>query len=142
MQVMKRLKAAALLVAAFTLFALCECNTARAITQDSEQFQVGEFHKLSVLYAGFPGTPRERSFVKLLGSAFARVETIELEKLNSTSAESFDVIVADWSERFEEGRFVGPQGFENRLGREFTRPIVMVGAIGGRLPEQTKFNHL
>lgn len=110
--------------------------------QETQRFDVGEFADLSVLYAGYLDTPRERSFVSLLKSAFARVEVAELEKLDSASAAEFDVVVADWSERFKDGRFVGPQGFENRLGRKFTKPIVMVGAIGGRLPEGTKFNHL
>jgi len=132
--------------ACLALFALLCSSTTFAgpsrSTQDDVRPDVGEFRELAVLYAGFPGTARERAFVALLESAFAKVETVELESLDSAQAEGFDVVVADWTDRFEAGRFSGAQDIDLRLGTDFARPVVMVGALSGRVPQGTKFNHL
>src|SRR5262245_23226756 len=60
---------------------------------------------LAILYAGFPGGEREKNFVDFLESWFPEVKTISLEKLDSKSAEGFDVVVADWQPHYKNGNY-------------------------------------
>jgi hypothetical protein len=101
---------------------------------------------LSVLYAGAPGTEREKSFVALLKEHFAKVETIALGSLSMKTAAPFDVVVADWRERYAyvDGKAKQLPGFSSSFGLDdgFTRPIVMIGAVGGEIARWSKIGWL
>ena len=57
---------------------------------------------LSILYAGYPGGPREKAWTEFLRQWFAKVESIDLGKLNGRSAADFHVVVADWTSRYKD----------------------------------------
>jgi len=100
---------------------------------------------LGVLYAGFPGTDREKDFVALLKQHFAKVETTNLGSISMKTAAPFDVVIADWKERFKyvDGKATNyVEGPAFRLDEDFTKPIVMIGAVGGEIATWSKIGWL
>jgi hypothetical protein len=101
---------------------------------------------LAVLYAGCPGTEREKNFVAFLRSHFARVESIVLGDVSMDTAAAFDVVVADWKERYKyvDGVAKGYAGGISSwsLPQRFTKPVVMVGAVGGEIVPWSKIGWL
>jgi hypothetical protein len=100
---------------------------------------------LSILYAGCPGTDREKDFVALLTQHFAKVETASLTSISMKTAAPFDVVIADWRERYKyvDGKateYVGGPAFT--LDPSFTKPIVMIGAVGGEIAPWSKIGWL
>lgn len=88
---------------------------------------------LSVLYAGDPESPRTERFTAFLTPWVKQVEAISLKDLDEERAAKFDVVVADWHRRYGEGGYQGGEGHGLKLGRDFKRPVVMIGAVGGEL---------
>lgn len=102
---------------------------------------------LSILYAGFPGGDREKDFVAFLREHFAKVEATNLETLSMEKAKPFDVVVADWKPRYKyvDGRakeFDSGSGQHFSLSKDFTKPIVMIGAVGGEIARWSKIGWL
>lgn len=94
---------------------------------------------LSILYAGYPGGPREKAWVEFLRKWFSKVESIDLKKLDVRSAADFDVVVADWTSRYTNGRYTGGAKKHNTsLGKDFTKPIIMISAVGAELTRRMK----
>ena len=62
-----------------------------------------------------------------------QVEAIALKDLDEERAAKFDVVVADWHRRYGEAGYQGGEGHGLKLGRDFKRPVVMIGAVGGEL---------
>src|SRR5436309_1779294 len=52
---------------------------------------------LRVLYAGNPGSDRERDFTSFLGRHFARVGTTDYERFKEADAQGYDVVIFDWT---------------------------------------------
>lgn len=102
---------------------------------------------LSVLYAGAPGGEREQAFVAFLEQHFAKVGSVSLEKLSMETAAPYDVVVADWKRRYvpqADGKveFDSKAGHGFGLPRKFTKPIVMLGAVGGEIAPWSKIGWL
>ena len=88
---------------------------------------------LSVLYAGDPESPRTERFTAFLSPWVQRVEAISLKDLDAEAAAKFDVVVADWHRRYGEDGYQGGEAHGMQLERDFKKPVVMVGAVGGEL---------
>jgi hypothetical protein len=111
------------------------------ITQQSRQ-------TLAVLYAGCPNTEREKTFVEFLRANFTKVESTSLEGLTLEQAKPFDVVVADWKSRYKRGpdgrasEYDGGSGHSKQLPKDFTKPVVMIGAVGGEIAPWSKIGWL
>jgi hypothetical protein len=118
-----------MIAAAFALLALA--TPARA----------GEPIDLKVLYAGNPGSDREKDFKTFLEDHFAKVGTTDYEKFTEGEAKSYDVVIFDWTSiypRDEHGKI--PQQLSElksptppQLAPEFGRPAILIGAAGGSM---------
>ena len=102
---------------------------------------------LAVLYAGAPDGEREKAFVAFLQQHFAKVGTVGLEQLTPEAAAPYDVVVADWKRRYvpqANGKveFDSNAGHRYALPRGFTKPIVMLGAVGGEIAPWSKIGWL
>jgi hypothetical protein len=94
--------------------------------------ELGGHQNLSILYAGFPGSPRESAWAGLLKSCFKKVDTMSLSALDVAKASSYDVVVADWSD------LKSDEDLYKHLDPSFTKPLVMLGVAGSRLVEKSK----
>jgi hypothetical protein len=83
-----------------------------------------EISKLRILYAGQPGSDRERDFVAFLKKHFEEVQTGNLQTFKEADTQGFDVTLLDWNVN----DFKGPRP---RLSEAFSRPIITLGVPGG-----------
>ncbi len=98
-----------------------------------------EREDLSILYAGYPGGPREKAWIDFLRKWFSKVESIDLRKLSGRSAAAFDVVVADWTSRYKDGSYnSGAPSHNNSLGKDFTKPLIMISAVGAELTRRMR----
>ncbi len=105
---------------------------------------------LKILYAGHPGTPRERDFVEFLKAHFTRVESMSYEEFKESDAQGRDVVILDWTSTYpvdKDGNDVDMQkvGVEAwskmmyalrprtipQLSESYDRPTILVGEAGG-----------
>ena len=98
---------------------------------------MGESRKLKILIAGKLKDERTARFGALLGRHFAKVEAIELTALTEKTAAPFDVIIADWERRNAHGGYQDKRP-KYSLPRGFSKPIILVGVIGGEIQRQSK----
>jgi len=84
---------------------------------------------LKILYAGRPGSDREKDFVEFLKKHFDVVRTGNLETFKETDTEGFDVTLLDW----DWNEFKGPRP---RLSEGFSRPLITLGVPGGLISSQ------
>jgi hypothetical protein len=59
--------------------------------------RAGEPISLKVLYAGNPGSDREKDFRALLAEHFARVGTTDYRTFAEGQAKGYDVVILDWT---------------------------------------------
>lgn len=78
---------------------------------------------LRVLYAGHPGTDREKDFVDFLAKHFETVMTSDLKAFKDSDAEGFDVTILD----YDGDGFKAPRP---RIPRSFARPVITMGVAG------------
>src|SRR5262249_44196130 len=91
---------------------------------------------VKVLYAGNPGSDRERDFKGFLETNFARVGTASYETFQEKDARDYDVVILDWTSiypRDESGKIDGKvEGLKNptppRLTGSYARPTILIGA--------------
>lgn len=95
--------------------------------------ELGEHSRLAILYAGDHGSAREKAFVEFLRPLFAKVDAIDLANLDPKSAAAYDVVIADWKRRYPRAEGQGFESAPGSLTAEFTKPIVMIGAVGGEI---------
>jgi hypothetical protein len=96
--------------------------------------ELGDLVNLRILYAGEPGSAREKAFLEFLAPLFSNVDAIHVAKLDQRTAEPYDVIVADWKGVYTGGYYVdGVDTMPARLSLDFDRPLVMVGAMAGEM---------
>jgi hypothetical protein len=129
-----------LIVASLSLFVLGQPSRA------------GEPIALNVLYAGNPGSDREKDFTTFLGKAFAKVGTTDYRAFKEDDARGYDVVILDWTSiypRDDQGKLKqGSSGLNSpappKLSSTFDRPIILIGAAGGfaTMPSQLKINWL
>ena len=84
---------------------------------------------LKVLYAGRPGSDREKDFVAFLKEHFDTVRTGDLQTFKETDTQGFDVTLLDW----DANEFKGPRP---RLSESFSRPMITLGVPGGLIASQ------
>jgi hypothetical protein len=89
----------------------------------------GEVSKLRILYAGHPGTDREKDFVGFLKKYFDVVRTGDLATFKEADTQGFDVTLLDW----DINEFKGPRP---RLSQNFSRPVMTLGVPGGLISLQ------
>ncbi|MBP8303756.1 MAG: hypothetical protein KBE04_06495 [Phycisphaerae bacterium] len=78
---------------------------------------------LHILYAGHPGSERERDFVRFLAKHFGTVKTGDLKAFKERDAQGFDVTILDYDgDGFKAPRLA--------LTRGFSRPVITVGVVG------------
>ena len=82
---------------------------------------------LKILYAGRPGSDREKDFVGFLKKYFDVVQTGNLQAFKETDTQGFDVTLLDWDppDTFDIDEFRLP------LSRSFSRPVMTFGVPGG-----------
>lgn len=100
---------------------------------------------LKILYAGPPGSDREKDFVQFLGQHFETVKTADLNAFAQTGfkeedAEGFDVTILDYDgdgfnapSLMVRPRFLDESAKDSRstAGLWFTRPLITVSVAGG-----------
>jgi hypothetical protein len=101
--------------------------------------QAGEPTALKVLYAGNPGSDREKDFTTFLEKSFAKVGSTDYRTFNEDGAKGYDVVILDWTSIY-------PRDDQGKMKKEFTRlnspkpphlsltydrPTILIGAAGG-----------
>ncbi|MCL5280440.1 MAG: hypothetical protein M1376_11095 [Planctomycetes bacterium] len=89
----------------------------------------GEVSKLRVLYAGHPGSDREKDFVAFLKKHFEVVQTGNLQTFKEADTQGFDVTLLDWDTKV----FKGPWP---RVSQGFSRPLITLGFPGADICSQ------
>ena len=84
---------------------------------------------LKILYAGRPGSDREKDFVAFLKEHFDTVRTGDLREFKEADARNVDVTLLDW----DNGVFKGPCP---QLSERFSRPVITLGVHGGFICQQ------
>jgi len=103
---------------------------------------LGEAKQLKVLYAGPSGTEREKAFVTFLREHFTTVAVIDIEMLSVDTAKQHDVVIADGKRLYpmdEKRQLATPRV---KIGADFTKPIIMISAVGGTIQKHTKIEWL
>ncbi len=85
---------------------------------------------LHVLYAGDLSLERAADWKGFLEEHFTGVDTIDVARLSLETAAGADVVIIDGSYRLEENRIYLPK--VPPLDRDFTRPVIMIGAAAGK----------
>jgi hypothetical protein len=78
---------------------------------------------LKLLYAGKPGSDREKDFVAFLKEHFSDVQTGDFAKFTGQQADGFDVALLDW----DGDAFQGPHP---AIAADYARPTVTIGVAG------------
>jgi len=84
---------------------------------------------LSVYYAGHPGSAREADFLQFLSAHFRQVDSGDLAKFDGSQAAKSDVVLLD----YDGDGFQAPRPM---LPRDYSRPTVTIGVVGGLLSGQ------
>jgi hypothetical protein len=79
---------------------------------------------LKILYAGHPGTEREKDFVGFLKKYFDVVRTGNLETFQEADTGGFDVTLLDWDWNVIRGPYP-------KVSQGFARPVITLGVRGG-----------
>jgi hypothetical protein len=96
--------------------------------------------RLKVLYAGNPGSDREKDFKALLEKHFAEVGTTDYRKFKDGDAKGYDAVILDWTSiypRDQDGKisktFNGLKTPDPRpeISEGYDRPTILIGAAGG-----------
>jgi len=78
---------------------------------------------LRILYAGHPGSDREKDFVDFLSQYFKEVRTGDLKAFKEKQTDGFEVTILD----YDGDGFGSPRP---RISNKYTRPTVTVGVVG------------
>ncbi len=87
--------------------------------------------ELKVLYAGHPGTDREKEFIEFLRLHFTEASTADLAKFTATSAGEFDVVLLD----YDGDGFKSPMP---AISGNYTKPTVTLSVTGGLICSQLR----
>ena len=98
-------------------------SSARGATTGPDEEHVPGKIALRVLYAGHPGSEREKDFVTLLERHFKNVGKTDLKTFAEKQAEDFDVVIMDYDGRC----FDAPRP---DLSNSYTRATVTVAGVG------------
>ena len=81
---------------------------------------------LKILYAGRPGSDREKDFVGFLKRYFDVVQTGNLETFQEADTQGFDVTLLDW----DPNTYEGPTP---TVSESFSRPVITLGIRGAMI---------
>jgi hypothetical protein len=98
-----------------------------------------ELIDLRVLYAGNPGSDRQKEFTSFLETRFAKVGSADYRTFREGDAKGYDVVILDWTSiypRDEDGKikkeFTGLNSpTPPKLSEGYDRPTILIGAAGG-----------
>jgi hypothetical protein len=101
---------------------------------------------LKVLYAGNPGSDRERDFTRLFEKHFAKVGTADYRTFAPAQAADYDVVILDWTSiypRDKNGKIKEKlDGLDSptppKLSDEYDRPTILIGAAGGSVGQSLR----
>jgi len=81
---------------------------------------------LKVLYAGRPGSDRQKDFVAFLSRHFAQVTTGDLAEFNGSQAEAVDVVIFDYDGESSEAPM--PE-----ISDDYSAPTITLGVVGANI---------
>jgi len=125
-----------LLIAAVLAF------VAPAAGPSQQDKELAEAKKFKILYAGKRGGDREAKFVALLLKRFGHVKAIGLEQLDAKMAGPYDVVIADIERRNPNDNGWDPRKTRFVLPDNFTKPVILIGAVAGEILRKTKIYRL
>jgi hypothetical protein len=85
---------------------------------------------LHVLYAGDLSLDRAADWKGFLEEHFTRVDTIDVARISDETTAGADVLIFDGSYEVTDNRIFLPD--IPALSRDFTRPVIMIGAAAGK----------
>ena len=105
----------------------------------SQRSRADEPIAIRVLYAGNPGSDRDKDFTAFLGKSFAKVGSTDYRTFKQDDAKGYDVVILDWTSiypRDDKGKIKqGSPGLNSptppTLSDTFDRPTILIGAAGG-----------
>jgi len=117
-------------VACLSLFLLsaiwtCDARAQAGPTDANPQLN----RSLKILYAGQPGSDREKDFAGFLKKYFDVVQTGNLQTFKEADTQGFDVTLLDW----DWNDLKGPRP---RISESFSRPMITLGVPGGLICSQ------
>jgi hypothetical protein len=89
---------------------------------------------MRILYAGHPGSAREKDFVEFLGKYFTQVQTGDLATFDDKSADGFDVAILDYDGDGVEALHAP----RPKLSQNYAHATVTVGVAGGLIGNQLR----
>ncbi len=114
--------------------ALAAVSMCSAVGTAAEEPAPPEKIAMHILYAGHPGSAREKDFAEFLGKYFTQVQTGDLATFGDRSADGFDVAILDYDGDGMDA-FHAPRP---KLSQNYTHATVTVGVIGGLLGSQLR----
>jgi hypothetical protein len=109
--------------------------------------QADERFGLDVLYAGNPGSEREKDFTTLLNRYFTKVSATDYRRFTAESAKGHDVVILDWTSiypRDEHGKIAEKFDRLNspdpipQVTESYDRPTILIGAAGGWVAQRVR----
>ena len=99
-------------------------SSAENVQQSAKsESEAAEKSAMKILYAGHPGSEREKDFVEFLAKHFEKVESGDLKEIKDSDAEGFDVIIFD----YDGDGFNSPRP---GLSPAFSKPALTMGVTG------------
>ncbi len=84
---------------------------------------------LKVLYAGRPGSDREKDFVAFLSKHFTQVTTGDLAEFNDARAEAVEVVILDYDGESSEAPMPG-------ISDDYSAPTITLGVVGANISSE------
>ena len=81
---------------------------------------------LKVLYAGRPGSDRQKDFVAFLSKHFTQVTTGDLAEFNDAGAEGVDVVIFDYDGKSSEAPFPD-------ISDDYSAPTITLSVVGANI---------
>ncbi|WP_165227325.1 hypothetical protein [Aquisphaera insulae] len=101
---------------------------------------------IRVVYAGNPGSDREKDFAAFLRQTFREVKTVDYRTFEPKMADGFDVVIFDWTSLYRtdaSGKLdPNPPSLPNpavpKLPDDYARPTILIGGAGQRVIKSRK----
>ncbi len=104
-----------------------ENNTPR--TENEVLALPGGAINLKILYAGRPGSDREKDFVAFLSKHFAQVTTGDLAEVNDARAAAVDVVIFDYDGKSSDAPMPD-------ISDDYSVPTITLGVVGANISSE------
>lgn len=84
---------------------------------------------LKVLYAGRPGSDRQKDFVAFLSKHFTQVTTGSLAEFNDSQAEAVDVVIFDYDGKSSDAPMPD-------ISDDYSAPTITLGVLGANISSE------